>query len=242
MRYGLLGDIHGNLEALTAILDAFDKLPTPIDALVCLGDIVGYGANPEECLAMIRERGALIVAGNHDHAAIGKLDIAYFNQFARKAAIWTQEHLSAESKEFLSNLPFVIHTEHFAAVHGSLQSPEQFNYVQTLRDAEYNFSAMDKSLLLLGHSHQPLAFFDTHPMTYTLDPIIPLETDIKTIVNIGSVGQPRDEDPRACAAMYDSQINEVSLIRVDYDIEIASGKIADAGLPEALALRLALGK
>lgn len=240
MRYALLGDIHGNLEALTAILTAFDK--QSVQAYVCLGDIVGYGANPEECLGLVRERGALIVAGNHDHAAIGKLDIAYFNQFARKAAIWTQEHLSAESKDFLANLPFVIHTEHFAAVHGSLQSPEQFNYVQTLRDAEFNFSAMDKPLLILGHSHQPLAFFDTHPMTYTLDPIIPLEPEIKTIVNIGSVGQPRDEDSRACAAVYDSETNEVMLVRVDYDIEQAAKKIVDAGLPEALAMRLSLGK
>lgn len=240
MRYAFFGDIHGNLEALTEVLAAVDAVG--VDELFCMGDIVGYGANPEECLQIIRDRGVRTVAGNHDHAAIGRLDISYFNQFARKAAIWTQQRLSDEAKAWIYELPLLIETERFTLVHGSLHAPELFNYVQTMRDAEYNFDACKTPLLFLGHSHQPLAFFNTQPMTYTLDEEIPVDTPVKMIVNVGSVGQPRDEDPRSCFAVYDSEEALVTLHRVAYDIETVVEKILRADLPEPLALRLRLGK
>lgn len=240
MRYAFFGDIHGNLEALTEVLAAVDG--ADIDEIYCMGDIVGYGANPEECLDLIRTRNIRTVAGNHDHAAIGRLDISYFNQFARKAAIWTQQHLSDDAKTWIYELPLLIQTERFTLVHGSLHAPDMFNYVQTMRDAEYNFQACQTPLLFLGHSHQPLAFFNTQPMTYTLDEEIPVDTPVKMIVNVGSVGQPRDEDPRSCFAVYDSDKALVTLHRVEYDIETVAEKILAAGLPEPLALRLRLGK
>lgn len=240
MRFAIFGDIHGNLEALTTAVEAMQSLD--IDEYLCLGDIVGYGANPEECVKIVRDLGCLVIAGNHDHACIGRLDISYFNQYARKAALWTREQLSPASQAYLGRLPFIEHGEEWTLVHGSLQSPELFNYVQTLKDAQYNFQMMDKPLLFLGHSHQPLAFFDTDPMTYSLDHELKLEPGVKTIVNVGSIGQPRDEDPRLCFAVYDNATGEIQLHRIPYDVETAARKIIEAGLPEPLALRLSLGK
>lgn len=240
MRFAIFGDIHGNLEALETVLAAIKDLN--VDEYICMGDIVGYGANPNECLKIIRQLGCLTIAGNHDHAVIGCLDISYFNQYARQSTIWTREILSAENRAYLAELPFIEHTSEFTVVHGSLHAPEMFNYVQTVRDAEFNFRIMDKGLLFIGHSHQPLGFFDTDPMTYTLDQDIPLNPILKTIINVGSVGQPRDEDPRSSFCIYDSAENLATIHRLEYDIDTAASKILAAGLPEPLALRLALGK
>lgn len=240
MRFALFGDVHANLEALQTVVNAIEEIG--VDEYLCMGDIVGYGANPEECIKIIRDLGSLTIVGNHDHAVIGCLDVAYFNQYARQAALWTREQLSDDSKQWLRTRPFVEHLEDFTMVHGSLQAPELFNYVQTVKDAELNFRIMDKPLLFLGHSHQPLAFFNTDPMTYTLDQQIPLDPAVKSIVNVGSVGQPRDEDPRAAFAIYDTEQKEVKIHRIEYDIEKAAGKILEVKLPQALALRLSLGK
>lgn len=240
MRYAIFGDIHGNLEALEAVIQDFEQFQ--IDECLCTGDIVGYGANPEECVRLVQELGALSVAGNHDHASIGRLDRSFFNQHARHAAEWTESNLSAASREYLLGLSFMEHAPGFVLVHGSLQAPELFNYIQTVRDAEYSFRMLDKPACFCGHSHVPLTFFDTDPMTYSLDPEVPIESESKTIVNVGSVGQPRDERPEACYGLYDTAAGTVELRRVAYDIEAAANKITEAGLPQALALRLWLGK
>jgi predicted phosphodiesterase len=240
VRFAVIGDIHGNLEALEAVLSECES--RDVDQFFCLGDIVGYGANPNECLKLIREIGALCVCGNHDHAVIGAQNLNYFNSHAREAVIWTARQLTDESKRWLKSLSLVQHLPDFSLVHGSLQSPELFNYVQTIKDAEYNFRQMDRPLLFLGHSHYPLACFDTSPMTYTLDPIIPLDLSVKTVINIGSVGQPRDENPCSCFAVYEVEECKVELVRVKYDVEKAAGKILAAGLPQTLAMRLPLGK
>lgn len=240
MRFAVLADIHGNLEALNAVCE--DMGSQQIDEYLCLGDIVGYGADPEECVRIIRDLGCLCVAGNHDHASIGRLDISLFNQYAREAALWTAEHLSNDSIDFLLGLSFVEHLPQLVMVHGSLQMPETFNYIQTVRDAEFNFKVMDKPLCLCGHSHVPLSFFYTDPMTYSLDPEIEIDLESKTIINVGSVGQPRDERPEASYAIYDAENGIVSIRRVVYDIEKSAEKITSAGLPKALAMRLWLGK
>lgn len=240
MRFALFSDIHGNLEAFESVLKDIDTIG--VDEYLCLGDIVGYGANPEDCVQMVKDSGALTVVGNHDHAAIGRLDISLFNQYARDAVVWTSNHLSESSAEYLSKLSFVEHLTDFVMVHGSLQAPEAFNYVQTVREAQYTFRLMDKNICFCAHSHVPLAFFDTDPMTYSLDEMIYLESDVKTIVNIGSVGQPRDERPEASYAIFDSDKNEIEIRRVEYDIGRAADKIKEAGLPEALSRRLWMGK
>ena len=240
MRYAIFGDIHANYDALDAVLG--DMAERQIDVMICIGDIVGYGAEPCRCVRRVRETEALCLAGNHDHAATGKLGVEFFNLYAKQAALWTREQLSGEEKEFLDGLGFVEHFVDFAVVHGSLHGPEMFNYVQTIFDAELSFEALDKPLLFYGHTHIPLTFFDTTPMTYTMDSEVEIDTAIKTLVNVGSVGQPRDENPNACYGIYDDQAMTVELRRVVYDVEAAAAKIREAGLPEALAVRLELGK
>lgn len=240
MRYGIFGDIHGNFDALEAVFKALDQ--ERVDVCLCTGDIVGYGAEPSRCIAAVRERCLVCLAGNHDHAACGKLDTEFFNVFAKQVARWTEEHLSDDEKKWLASLPFVCHFEDFAIAHGSAHSPEVFNYITSIFDAELSFECLDKPLLFYGHTHIPLAFFDTVPMTYTMDDEIRINPEGKTLVNIGSVGQPRNEDPRASFAVYDAEQQIVQVHRAGYDVKSAGRKIIAAGLPEALAIRLELGK
>jgi diadenosine tetraphosphatase ApaH/serine/threonine PP2A family protein phosphatase len=240
LRYGIFGDVHGNYDALAAVIDFLSAQGA--DVLLCTGDVVGYGAEPSRCIQTIRERCIVCLAGNHDHAACGKLDTEYFNIFARQVASWTREHLSDEEAAWLAGLPFICHFEEFTLAHGSAHGPEVFNYITTIFDAELTFECLDKPLLFYGHTHIPLAFFDTVPMKYTVDQDIPVNPDGKTLVNVGSVGQPRDEDPRASCALYDGDSHMVHMHRVVYDVKSAGAKIIEAGLPEALAMRLELGK
>ncbi len=240
MRYGIFGDIHGNYDALESVLGFLEK--QNCDVLLCTGDIVGYGAEPSKCLQTVRERCVVCLAGNHDHAVCGRLDTEFFNIFARQVANWTEQQLNEEERAWLAERPFVCHFENFTLSHGSAHSPEVFNYITTIFDAELSFECLDKPLLFYGHTHIPLAFFDTVPMTYTMDQEIKINAEGKTLVNVGSVGQPRDEDPRASFAVYDSEESTVTLHRIEYDIKAAGRKIIAAGLPEALAIRLELGK
>jgi len=238
--YALISDIHGNIEALTEVMKQIRDMKP--DRLICLGDVIGYGANPEECAQIVQEEADICLMGNHEAAIIGTLDISYFTPYARDAALWTRDNISEETLKWIGTLPFAGRVDNFTIVHGSLYQPDMFNYVQTIADAEYNFSAMETNALFLGHSHQPLAFFNTDPMTYTLGPEVELDHAEKTIINIGSVGQPRDENPNSAFATYDSDKNMVIIHRVPYNYELAAQKIIDAGLPEALAMRLPAGR
>ncbi|GDY11724.1 metallophosphatase family protein [Planctomycetota bacterium] len=243
MRYALLGDIHGNTEALGAILA--DLKTRAIDKIICLGDVVGYGAEPRQCLETIRELKCDCIAGNHDWAAVGKISIDAFNAYAKAAAIWTRDQLSPEQKDWLANLPLTITYPHCAVAHGTFHQPEQFNYIQTVFDAQQSFESLrglGARLGFLGHSHVPVGFFDTDPITYTLDPEMPVDDDLSIIVNAGSVGQPRDENNRASYAVFDSDAKLVNIVRVEYDIDAAANKIRAANLPEILAARLYQGK
>ncbi len=243
MRYALLGDIHGNTEALGAILA--DLKTRAIDKIICLGDVVGYGAEPRQCLETIRELKCDCIAGNHDWAAVGKISIDAFNAYAKAAAIWTRDQLSPEQKDWLANLPLTITYPHCAVAHGTFHQPEQFNYIQTVFDAQQSFESLrglGARLGFLGHSHVPVGFFDTDPITYTLDPEMPVDDDLSIIVNAGSVGQPRDENNRASYAVFDSDAKLVNIVRVEYDIDAAANKIRAVNLPEILAARLYQGK
>ena len=240
MKYALISDVHANLEALTAVLEEIESMD--IDNIFCLGDAIGYGANPEECAKIIQGKCDICLMGNHEAAVVGNLDISYFTQYAKDAALWTRNNVSEETLNWASNLPLISTMHNFTLIHGSLYQPEMFNYVQTIADAEYNFNVLQTDILFLGHSHQPLAFFNTEPMTYTLGPEIELDNSDKVIVNIGSVGQPRDENPLSCFAVYDTEENLVELFRVEYDYETTAKKILAAGLPEALAIRLSIGR
>lgn len=240
MRYAILSDIHGNLDALQAVLEALHD--ERIDAVACLGDIVGYGPEPRECLRAIRKYDSLIIAGNHDYAVANKIDIEAFNAMAREATCWTRKELSASEIEFLGNLPLVAHLDTCDLVHGSLYSPELFDYVQNSYDAHLTMSRMRSSVCFIGHSHVPVNFLQTDIIAYNFLKEIRLLPGAKVIVNVGSVGQPRDYDPRACFAVYDSEEQLVRVRRVEYDIDAVAAKIQKAGLPPALGERLRLGR
>ncbi len=243
MRYAILGDIHANFDALETVLKAVDA--EPVDKIYSLGDIVGYGAEPVRCLEMVRERKIETIAGNHDWAAIERISIDFFNAYAKASAMWTRDQLSDEHKTWLAELPLYRSNEHFALAHGTFHQPEAFNYIQTVFDAQLSFEALsriDNSVGFLGHSHVPVGFFNSEPITYTLDREIPLDPESATIINAGSVGQPRDENSLTGYALYDTEAQMVTIKRLEYDIDSAAAKIREAGLPEVLAQRLYLGK
>lgn len=240
MKYAVFGDIHGNLEALEAVLAAIEKAKP--DTLICMGDIVGYGADPEGCLSRMHELGCATVAGNHDFAVVGKLSVDFFNTYAREAALWTRERLRPAQKKLLEDLKLVQFLDEATVVHATLHSPELFEYIQTSYDAHLSFERLSTQICFVGHSHVPVMFFQKKVVTFTMDPQVKLEPGIKTIVNVGSVGQPRDEDARAAYCLYDSEKQTLSIERVEYDIDKAAAKIVAAGLPEILGERLRYGR
>ncbi|MDZ7815147.1 MAG: metallophosphoesterase family protein [Planctomycetota bacterium] len=240
MKVAVISDIHGNFDALEAVLADLDK--RGYDLLVCLGDVVGYGAEPNECVEALRERNARVLAGNHDHAATGLLNLEFFNEYAKLAAEWTREQLSSANVEFLRSAPFVEHYPGFCATHSTLHSPELFNYILTLLDARLTFDVLDKPVCFIGHSHMAVTFFSTDPITYSMSNIFEVSQELKMVVNVGSVGQPRDEIPMASYAIYDCDERVIQMYRTEYDIERAARKILDSELPEILALRLFQGR
>ncbi|MFH1732383.1 MAG: metallophosphoesterase family protein [Planctomycetota bacterium] len=243
MRYAVLGDIHSNWDAFRAVLkDMEDK---EIERRLCVGDVVGYGAEPRKCIRAVHENEFACVVGNHDQAVIGRLDVAYFNAHARQAVLWTRQRLSVDNAEFLGALDLVAVTDDLTLAHGTVHSPEQFGYIETVLAAQVSFHAMTTKVAFLGHSHVPIAFLENEgqdSVTYTQSTEIELRHAPKAIINVGSVGQPRDDDPRACYAIYDSGTQTVELRRIEYDIAHAQAKIRKAGLPDVLAARLALGR
>lgn len=240
MKYGLLGDIHSNIFALEAVLGELKK--EGVDGYYHVGDVVGYGAQPKECLAKLREIRCHVVCGNHDAAVVGTLDDAYFNPFAREAVLWTRSVLSEDEKRYLARLPMISFFPDFSLVHGTPYEPEMYHYLQSIPEAERSFEALDRPLAVVGHSHVPVAFFGGKTVSYSLDPVVPVDPKGRTLANIGSVGQPRDDDPRAAYAVYDTAKHVLTIKRVAYDVEAAAESILAAGLPEILGERLRWGR
>lgn len=240
MRYGIVADIHSNLEALEAVLAACEE--RKVDAYLSTGDIVGYGANPSECIDRIRDLNTLVTAGNHDWAAANRLSLDYFNPYAREAIYWTQERLSKAQFQYLHDLNLIETVGSVTIVHGTLYDPENFDYLLTAYDAHLSLQLQDTQLCLVGHSHVPITFLLDGSVSYSFDAEVDISDIDKAIVNPGSVGQPRDENPKAAFGVFDTETSIVSIHRVDYDIEKATTKILRAGLPEILAERLWLGK
>ena len=243
MKYAVLGDIHGNWEALDAVLrDVADR---GIDRHLCVGDIVGYGADPRKCVSRVQEMGFACVAGNHDQAVIGRLEIGYFNAHARAAVEWTRQRIAVAQAEYLAEHPLIAVVDGVTIGHGTVHQPERFGYLETVFAAQLSFHAMTTPVAFLGHSHVPITFLESEghdSVTYTQSTEVELRHVTKAIVNVGSVGQPRDDDPRACYAVYDDAAHTVELRRIEYDIEKAQARIRKAGLPEVLAARLPLGR
>lgn len=241
LKYGILGDIHSNRQALAAVLDHLRELGAT--RLLSVGDVVGYGGNPSECIEMLQANKALVVAGNHDQAVTGLLDSSFFNHPARVAVAWTRANLTEGEIQWLKALPLVALVDGRVSVaHATFHEPAAFKYIQSFFDAALSLSAMETPVGFLGHSHVPGTFILGDSLLYSESPSLSLPKSSKALINVGSIGQPRDENPKAACALYDSETGIYELHRVIYDIDAASEAIREAGLPEMLAGRLGLGR
>jgi len=241
MRYAIISDIHGNLEALQAVFEACQQ--QNLERVLCLGDSVGYGANPKECLELLERVGAISVAGNHDWAVSGRLDASYFPDDGMEAVAWTRNQFSFEEIDLINRLKLTYSEENFMLVHSSPHQPEAFNYVTNIEKAKLAFESMNQPVCFIGHTHIPQICVKRDQdviMTNILD--LELVSEHQYIINVGSVGQPRDGNPMASYCIYDSDMQMIELKRVPYDIESTQKKIIEAGLPEKLAQRLLSGR
>lgn len=243
MRYVLMSDIHGNLEALQAALEAARRFE-PYQ-LMCLGDFVGYGADPEPCIELAGDKANLMLAGNHDLAVSGIISTDEFNSIARESIDWTREQLSAEDRELLSNLPLQYIDGDYCYTHASPIDPIKFMYIRTLEDVAEVFASIGQRFCFVGHTHLPvLVAMNTRKgrMEVVRDSRIDLEDHCRYFVNVGSIGQPRDSNPDACMVVLDEEAGSLEFIRVPYDVSKSQGKILSNGLPSYLAERLVLAR
>jgi diadenosine tetraphosphatase ApaH/serine/threonine PP2A family protein phosphatase len=240
VRYAILSDIHGNLDALQAVL----AHATPrADALICLGDVVGYGPEPAPCLELVAERAVALVAGNHEHGVAGLLDLEWFNPYARAAVEWTRERLDDDHHRYLGGLPTIAALEEATLVHASPTEPEEWEYLLSAEDGFGAFAGFTTRLCFVGHSHRPAVWsLGSWGPDFALGGFdVAIDSGRRYIVNVGSVGQPRDRDSRAAYAIWDSEARRITGYRVAYDVAAVRRKIARAGLPAFLADRLAIG-
>ena len=241
MRYAIISDIHGNLQALQEVLSLIGR--QEVDRIVCLGDIVGYGADPSACIDLVRKECCSVIMGNHDAAAVGLTSIEYFNPVAREAALWTGKVLTDEQREYLSQLPYKGVFEDFDIVHSTPDQPELWRYLMQADNAGPLFSYFTSQILFYGHTHVPMVFrYEESCASYCEPADFCLENEKRYIVNVGSVGQPRDFDPRASFVVFDSRGKRVSYHRQTYDLAEAQERIIRNGLPPVLAARLSYGR
>jgi len=245
LKYALFSDVHGNWEAFTALEKA---LRAEAPDKVFLGDIVGYGPDPKACIELLKETQAVALAGNHDHAAAGITDISYFNPLAKEAVLWTQTVLSPEDIAYLKSLAIKVYVDEMCLAHATPYQPLSWQYIATLTDAKFNFEHFSGQLCFIGHSHEPVFIAATADGRCYVhrEQLMELSPQERYIINVGSVGQPRDGQPRdgnpqSSYAIYDSSRNTVELKRISYDAAVTQRKILAAGLPEYLASRLELG-
>ncbi len=268
-KYAVLSDIHANTEALGVVLEKCKE--HKVDKYICLGDIVGYNAEPRECLKTVQQLHPIaVVKGNHDdYASNTSEEMDGFNPHAKKAVLWTKAQLSEKEQKWLADLPYrsTVQGTNITIVHATLDSPDNWGYIFDAHHAADNFTYQFTQLCFCGHSHVPIAFCKKPISTMSEKPIeeivdwayradegmfpkninesdelvVPIHTGFKYLFNVGSVGQPRNRDPRASFAIYDSEEKTVTRIRIPYDIVSAQRKIIMAGLPERLALRLETG-
>jgi predicted phosphodiesterase len=243
MRYAVLSDVHANLEALEVVLaDIAGRSP---EAIICLGDFVGYGPDPDACVQRLRDTLAGAVVGNHDLAALDRADVTVFNPYARAAILWTREQLTDGVRAYLETLPRELRRPAFLAVHGSPRDPTD-EYLFDASAAKASFESVEFRLGLVGHTHVPGVFIDdgegVQARTLTPGDVLELRSACRYLINVGSVGQPRDGDPRAAYLWLDEGHSRAQLIRLSYPLERTQRKMRAAGLPEVLAERLTFGR
>ncbi len=239
MNYAIISDIHSNLEAFERTLVEIDGMG--VDKIVCLGDIVGYGASPNECLDIVRERQLTSIIGNHDMVACGRGEPYNFNPIARDAALWTRNELTEENRDFLSSLPHQRQIEDFMIVHGAISDPDLYIFSSFEASIEFNLMVKAKTCFF-GHTHVKVYYVYSHGRAEGFtDDEIELSGENLYLVNPGSVGQPRDRDPRASFLIYEHDEKTIKFFRLEYDIMTAQEKIIAAGLDKRLAYRLSTG-
>ena len=241
MRYAVIADIHGNLEALQVVLaDIKEQKCTHV---VCLGDVVGYGANPKECLDIIRGMNIPVVKGNHDEYIGVDVNPDGFNDAAAEAVTWSRAQLTEDDRKWLRELKYFRLVANFSIVHATLDAPQRWGYVFEKLEAAASFTYQNTQVCFFGHTHVPRAYIRDHQV-HTIEgwDALPIEPGKKYFLNAGSVGQPRDGEWRASYAIFSPKENRVELRRLEYDVETAQRKIIDAGLPPRLATRLGEGR
>jgi len=242
LKWAVLSDIHGNLEAFNAVLDCLSK--EGIDRVAFLGDIVGYGANPNECIDLLKDIADIMVAGNHDYGAVGLTDTSNLNPVARAAIEWTAKELSTVNRNFLSGFHLISIIDDITFVHSTPYNPQNWDYLSYRDDLTMNFDSFKTRICFIGHSHIPVVFKKDKGERVSLSKalIVRLEEGARYLINVGSVGQPRDGIPDAAFGIYDAKECVFTLKRSPYDIGTAQKKIIKAGLPERLAARIAVGR
>lgn len=239
--FAILGDIHANIDALNVVLD--DCRREGVTDFLCTGDVVGYNATPGECMKIVRELGCPVVKGNHDHYVSSEQDLSDFHPNAAAVVEWTRGQLTDEEMQWLRDLPFTDKRMGISVVHATWDNPEGFGYVFDLLQAESNFILQQTPLCFHGHTHCPMIYEKQMGGVYRIEAQeMTLQIGRKYFINVGSVGQPRDGDPRSAYALYEPATRKVRFRRLDYDIAAAQARIRAAGLPERLAERLALGQ
>jgi predicted phosphodiesterase len=243
MKYGIFSDIHSNLEAMTVVAAAMRA--EGAREYLCLGDLVGYYSNPSEVIDLIQSLNCWkIVMGNHDSACLGQTPLSKFNEPAAKAILWTREKILPRHYDFLSSLGLRAEIGDIDLVHASPYQSEEWHYLIQKEDVERNFRYFQGRLCLFGHVHKPF-IAEQKPngaVDILTDQEYVLKPDCRYLVNVGSVGQPRDSNPKTGFVMYDSDSRKLSIRRLDYDFKTTARKTLDAGLPEYLAQRLSSGK
>jgi len=242
MKTAIISDIHANYEALSSVFDEIDKLG--IERTICLGDVVGYGASPNECADLVRSRCKVTLMGNHDAAVTGAMDVAYYYQGARDAIEWTRTQLSDRNYEWLYSLPYSWFDGDLAFYHAAPVMPSGFFYVVQESEAQPHVEIQTrlKKVSFIGHAHLTLIFSISGQAPHEVDAKqVSARGNGKFIVNVGSVGQPRDRDPRACFAIWDSDADSLEYRRVEYDVKSAAARIINAGLEDKFAKRLLIG-
>jgi diadenosine tetraphosphatase ApaH/serine/threonine PP2A family protein phosphatase len=242
LRFAIYSDIHSNQESLEAVLADIEY--QKVDKHLCLGDIVGYGANPNECIEMVKKDSHIFIAGNHDHAAVGLLGTGKFNAFAQIAMEYTKKVLDKNNYGYIQSAPLLEKMENATLVHASPKNPSEWSYLTTIDSITECFNYFETPFCFVGHTHVPYLILrdSDHPADLLNQSEFQLKKGQKCIVNTGSVGQPRDRNPKASYVIYDSDEGSVQIKRVSYDILTAQDKMKKAKLPEFLINRIAQGR
>ena len=238
MKIAVISDIHANLEALKTALTYIQS--QPIEQIICLGDVVVYGPRPNECVEFVRESCAHCLMGNHDHAVLGLTDVYYFNEYAREAVLWSRDQLTPANTAYLDNLPFTHEVGNILFVHSSPQQPDEWHYIFYDHEARQNLDQIRQRLVFVGHSHIPTVYSYNEGEFLQERFLLDLKND-RYIVNVGSIGQPRDGNPKACFVIYDTDSALLEYVRLEYPVKVTYQDIIDRQLPAFLAMRLLSG-